>query len=1523
MENPLNTVSDLPKPVQILLLVGSGAGLATVFMAISTNDKAWKIAAAGLIAVGLVMVLFKLVLILWDKRKSGPFSQMIARTASGRGASDPAQKARMDDLRKKFEEGVLAFKAAGKDLYSLPWYMVVGPAGSGKTEMVRRSNVGFPPGLQDVLQGSGGTLNMHWWFTNHAVMLDTAGRMFMEEAGEGQSSEWKEFLKLLRSARAHCPINGLLLVIPSESLLKDAPEKIDRTAGAIARQLDVIQRILEVRFPVTVVITKCDKIVGFREFFESVTDPVLQHQILGWSNPGSLDDAFKPDEVEKHMDQVRDKLTKRRAGLLQNPIHTTDPNGRRTDEVDELYELPGNMMRIAPRLRQYLEKIFVAGEWSPKPLFLRGIYFTSSMREGQALDVALAQALGVDADSLQGGKEYDREKAYFLKDVFLGKVFKERGLVTRAAHVGKAVAAQRRWIILTALVSSLLVGGATLASIWGYRGSFEKPRNTWDSIRNTLRADAEAKGQRPLALFVTTDGKLEYKGAEKPGISDVPEDVKVRSDLLTVSGDETGEIPDPLVAKPVLTILKIRGKDFQARQIDAHRAIVESKVLKPLIDAARLKLRGEQNWDDDAIGALSQLVRLTTLAEGKAPIADPWSEKAGAEGDFVLVSVESLARYALGTDFTKAFPNSGNDVELKKLQKAVGQAYPLGFPGKGDLTASGPSESLFNNDRDKALTDLVASLNSLAAKVAGQTPSPSSELGKFVALVESVKNFESAESAYVDQLAWLAAEGANSPGEAAAKGSVKGYNEFAAAYKAKYAAVDSAKDAVAALAATYKDEDLNEPTKLLGSVQEGMKRNIEAIIKSLSDQLPEKGGSAGSARLATLESLFDQSKAASIPQSMRESLKGRVDEVGKSLTPVASLLANGKVEAGSARLYQVLAGVHKLALDALTDGEKAPSAEPSVSAVFGIQKLALATRVKDQNDRLDKRMQWNTASTDGTARLQRTVGAARRVAGIAQMRGLYGLAVGASGEPLWADGASLEKAVGELPDEIVTAPEKEGGQPVRVMLKSPTVPLSELEEPVSYDRKYIPEAAIRLVGAWRDIRALTENPSSGQIGAIAREELAKAIATGGTGDAAVEAYARKYVNYWKRLACEMAMPSSRDYDSFKRGIKDLAGNESSVADALEVVRDRSRGALEKFVVATGPMKIVDDARKQIDADYAGLAAPKSLETLIKTWGKAFSGSSAEARETLRISVDKRLFKEDYALNFGGAGENANYLKYRDQFVLKAIDSLIRAGGGDTAAAWRELSETKGIPLASGAESLADLSEAQMESLRTAVSKLGGKAGAKREGGERAEDIRDPELRAKVREMCGEDYLSADGRQEWFAAVRSILNATKGSGVKATIQIFDGAPPKPANAGTGKFAGDTYTRAGFWKGGQKTETRLTNIDTGGKSTVLELALPTDQATEIRLFSKDPQNVAAAEDAPDAKIVISPGRWGPLAAMLTSGGEAVRADDGKSYRVLVKTPDGSHYLWLVVTLDTTGDDKLPDLKNWPRADKWPPN
>ena len=201
---------------------------------------------------------------------------------------DPARRARLEELAQSFEKGLEKFRAVGKNLYDMPWYVIVGEPGAGKTEAIRHSNVGFPPGMQDEFQGVGGTINMNWWFTNQAVILDTAGRLLFEEVEAGQTGEWRVFLEMLRKHRVNCPINGLLLAIPAESLIKDTPDQIARKAGKIAQQLEQIQRQLDVRFPAYVVITKCDLLNGFREFFDDMTEPQAQQQMMGWSNPDPL-----------------------------------------------------------------------------------------------------------------------------------------------------------------------------------------------------------------------------------------------------------------------------------------------------------------------------------------------------------------------------------------------------------------------------------------------------------------------------------------------------------------------------------------------------------------------------------------------------------------------------------------------------------------------------------------------------------------------------------------------------------------------------------------------------------------------------------------------------------------------------------------------------------------------------------------------------------------------------------------------------------------------------------------------------------------------------------------------------------------------------------------------------------------------------------------------------------------------------------------------------------------------------------
>ena len=69
----------------------------------------------------------------------------------------PARRARLADLRKNFGEGSRKdARATGKDIYKLPWYVIVGEPGAGKTEAIRHSGVGFPPGMQDEFQGVGG-----------------------------------------------------------------------------------------------------------------------------------------------------------------------------------------------------------------------------------------------------------------------------------------------------------------------------------------------------------------------------------------------------------------------------------------------------------------------------------------------------------------------------------------------------------------------------------------------------------------------------------------------------------------------------------------------------------------------------------------------------------------------------------------------------------------------------------------------------------------------------------------------------------------------------------------------------------------------------------------------------------------------------------------------------------------------------------------------------------------------------------------------------------------------------------------------------------------------------------------------------------------------------------------------------------------------------------------------------------------------------------------------------------------------
>jgi hypothetical protein len=72
----------------------------------------------------------------------------------------------------------------------------------------------------------------------------------------------------------------------------------------MAQELVFIKRNLNVRFPVYVMVTKCDLLEGFQGFLDNFTDPISQRQMFGWSNPDPLDKMEDWDAIQRGLQEL-------------------------------------------------------------------------------------------------------------------------------------------------------------------------------------------------------------------------------------------------------------------------------------------------------------------------------------------------------------------------------------------------------------------------------------------------------------------------------------------------------------------------------------------------------------------------------------------------------------------------------------------------------------------------------------------------------------------------------------------------------------------------------------------------------------------------------------------------------------------------------------------------------------------------------------------------------------------------------------------------------------------------------------------------------------------------------------------------------------------------------------------------------------------------------------------------------------------------------------------------------------------
>ena len=339
-------------------------------------------------------------------------------------------------LQTGFEKTIAALSASKlstrtrRPAEALPWYVLVGAPGVGKTTALATSGVRFPyrstgeaGGSRDELSG---TRSCEFWMSNDAVMLDTTGRYIADDRSK---PEWGALLTLLLKHRPRRPLNGIVVAVSLDELRLIDDEALFTQARQIRARIDEAIERLHLKLPVYVLVTKCDQLTGFAEFFGDLED----HEVTrawGFTNARRTGTSSAAGFFAPYFEELLD-LARRRA--LVRIEHEKDPA-----VAARAYAFPEQLERTRTRLSAFVGELFSDNIYREMPVF-RGLYLTSAVQEGVPVDAVLepcARALGI-APVPDPGRHGLRPRGYFLTDVFRRVVFRDRFLVRDTAGHAK------------------------------------------------------------------------------------------------------------------------------------------------------------------------------------------------------------------------------------------------------------------------------------------------------------------------------------------------------------------------------------------------------------------------------------------------------------------------------------------------------------------------------------------------------------------------------------------------------------------------------------------------------------------------------------------------------------------------------------------------------------------------------------------------------------------------------------------------------------------------------------------------------------------------------------------------------------------------------------------------------------------------------------------------------------------------------------------------------------------------------
>lgn len=406
----------------------------------------WALLILG--GILLLAMLFRFVVKLLEKRKAKPKREPTEEELEI-AAMDGVFERALDVIRHRWSGG-------RSRLYYLPWYLVLGKSGAGKTTLIENSDLRFP--IDHEIAAEIAPFSKHrahnfctWRVAgNEAVLLEIDGHEVIahEDRSSVQKALWDRFLFNLGKARPRRPLNGIVIVVDMTEFAEMSLSAREAYALMIRRTINDLTDRLGTQMTIHIGFTKLDQVAGFVDFFENLNG-AEREKLLGFHF--LYEGRHTQDWLEQFDAQYSDFLQNLHLRTMQRLSQLKAVASRQ-----EAFSFYRTYLGLEAPLRSFLESALGGDKFSTPPL-VRGLYFLSSRQENPSRNTflsAIGEKYHVPAPLY--GVPQGNSFPYFVTHFFKKTVLPEAGLA------GDNLRLEQRYIRRS--VSMLLIGGLLLGA---------------------------------------------------------------------------------------------------------------------------------------------------------------------------------------------------------------------------------------------------------------------------------------------------------------------------------------------------------------------------------------------------------------------------------------------------------------------------------------------------------------------------------------------------------------------------------------------------------------------------------------------------------------------------------------------------------------------------------------------------------------------------------------------------------------------------------------------------------------------------------------------------------------------------------------------------------------------------------------------------------------------------------------------------------------------------------------------------